>query len=703
MKKTVKKLISLVLVLCILSTCFIFVVGAINDTTNTWTFTYTGSNAKLDSTIVVTRDNLFLPNTVQYKLSGRTFTCTVTDLNMLFFEQSKSAARYATYVRLPAYLTTIQQSTFNSYVNYVKTIEIPGTATTSNDYFKGCSSLVEFIVNENNTNLKAIDGVLYKGTDLQRFPSAKRLDDTTVFNVPDGVKSLTYYAFYSSRYVTDVKIPASVETIKAGAFCNSNITGVHLENGSTYDPSKYVCYCSYDYENPCVNRLNWCLEDEQEGIAASCAAPGHTAGLRCDITGEWLSGEEIPQLSHSFTNYVYDNNKTCSELGTLTAVCNNGCGTEDVIPATDEGYASHKYAYRNDNEVEATCTADGSYDKVKYCENCEKVFDTETVTVPSNGHNYEITEYTAATCTEASSGVKVCGVCGDEQSFTDSAALGHSFTNYVYNDNRTCTQYGTKTARCDREGCDAEDTIVAVDYGFESHDVYEKVENEISGTCIKDGSYDVVEYCNVCKRELSRKTVTVSAPGHSYETTEHYEATCTKAASGVMVCGVCGDVRNFTDGAALGHSFTNYKYNNDATCTNYGTKTAHCDRENCELTDTVVAKDKGLLSHKKSSAVTENKKNATCTADGSYDTVTYCTVCNGELSRKTVVIKATGHADENTDYVCDNCGEKLRSPADDCTHLCHKDGFLGIIWKIARFFMKLFRINPVCECGVAHY
>ncbi len=39
-----------------------------------------------------------------------------------------------------------------------------------------------------------------------------------------------------------------------------------------------------------------------------------------------------------------------------------------------------------------------------------------------------------------------------------------------------------------------------------------------------------------------------------------------------------------------------------------------------------------------------------------------------------------------------------------CTCNCHKeDGFIRFIWSIVRFFWKLFRINPICDCGIAHY
>lgn len=40
---------------------------------------------------------------------------------------------------------------------------------------------------------------------------------------------------------------------------------------------------------------------------------------------------------------------------------------------------------------------------------------------------------------------------------------------------------------------------------------------------------------------------------------------------------------------------------------------------------------------------------------------------------------------------------------DDCSHICHKSGFLGFIWKILCFFFRLLKTNPICDCGIAHY
>ncbi|MCD7770026.1 MAG: LPXTG cell wall anchor domain-containing protein [Oscillospiraceae bacterium] len=78
-------------------------------------------------------------------------------------------------------------------------------------------------------------------------------------------------------------------------------------------------------------------------------------------------------------------------------------------------------------------------------------------------------------------------------------------------------------------------------------------------------------------------------------------------------------------------------------------------------------------SHTSGDAVKENEVAATCTTDGSYDSVVYCTECGMEISRETITVSATGHDTEvqnakdatctedgyTGDEVCIVCGETI--------------------------------------------
>ena len=85
--------------------------------------------------------------------------------------------------------------------------------------------------------------------------------------------------------------------------------------------------------------------------------------------------------------------------------------------------------------------------------------------------------------------------------------------------------------------------------------------------------------------------------------------------------------------------------------------------------------------HTVAEAVSENVADATCTEDGSYESVVYCSVCGEEISRETVTVETTGHTEgdavtenevaatctENGSYdivvYCTVCGEDISRQA----------------------------------------
>ena len=87
---------------------------------------------------------------------------------------------------------------------------------------------------------------------------------------------------------------------------------------------------------------------------------------------------------------------------------------------------------------------------------------------------------------------------------------------------------------------------------------------------------------------------------------------------------------------------------------------------------------------------------ATCTETG-LTGGEHCSVC-GKVLQKQEVVEAKGHNYQNG--ICVDCGDNV---SERCNCQCHKGGIGKLVWKIIRIFYKLFRLKPICKCGVKHY
>jgi len=206
--------------------------------------------------------------------------------------------------------------------------------------------------------------------------------------------------------------------------------------------------------------------------------------------------------------------------------------------------------------------------------------------------------YADATCTTP----KKCRDCGK----IEGSKLGHSFINYVSNEDATCLKDGTETAKCDR----CEETDTRKDEGSKlGHSFINYVSNE-DATCLEDGTETAK--CDRCEKTDTRKNEG-SKLGHSFiNYVSNNDATCLEDGTETAKCDRCEetDTRK-NEGSQLGHSFINYVSNKDATCLEDGTETAKCDR--CEETDT--RRDEGSkLGHSFTNYISDN--NATYDADG---------------------------------------------------------------------------------------
>ena len=216
---------------------------------------------------------------------------------------------------------------------------------------------------------------------------------------------------------------------------------------------------------------------------------------------------------------------------------------------------------------------------------------SKTVTNPTGDFVWDSgTVTTPATCTEK--GVRTYTCTSSSHTKTeDIPALNHSFAGqeYVSDNNATCEQDGTKTAKCVRYGtggCTETDTVTDTDSKL-GH-LFEDYVSNNDATCEQDGT----------------KT-----------------ARCVRYGTGGCMA---TDTVTDTD-SKLGHLFEDYVSNNDATYAHDGTKTAKCVRyDQCGETHTMPDEGSRLIAPPLYRVTAKDGKDIAYTAEqkGSVLTVT---------------------------------------------------------------------------------
>ena len=325
-----------------------------------------------------------------------------------------------------------------------------------------------------------------------------------------------------------------------------------------------------------------------------------------------------------------------------------------------------------ENEVAATCEADGRYDTVVRCTVCNEPQSTVSTVIPALGHDYEGAITTPASC--EADGVTTY-TCKNDSSHTYTEAIpatGHT-----------------------------EGTPV--------------VENEVKNSCLGAGSYDTVIYCSVCGKELSRETTTVDAAGHTEVIDAAVAPSCTNtgltAGSHCSVCNAVIVAQEVVD--ALGHSYSISVVTKAPTCTSEGVNSFPCvtcgecytepipatghtpgnnatctTEQRCKVCNHVIAEK---LGHTEviDAAVAPDCVNTGLT-EGKH-----CSVC-GTVIKAQEVVPATGHKDltytdlkDGNHKVTCSCGEVVTASEahtyDAKTHMC--------VCKAVELFTVTFTVN----------
>ncbi len=337
-------------------------------------------------------------------------------------------------------------------------------------------------------------------------------------------------------------------------------------------------------------------------IEAGCTDPGANI-YSCTVCGD-EKYVEIPAKGHSYGEYTYNEDATCQKNGTKTHAC-EVCGYTESTDDEDHPKTDHRYTVWSAYE---DATLEKNATEISYCDyGCGAFEVREIEDTKLHSHtftNYEIVE--EATCTKNARQQAKCDICGTPSDIielegsalghaedvpvikvpasctTDAVmtvscsrckeflrewtetgtATGHSFTNFVYNNDATTEADGTETAICDN-GCGAEFRRTAPGTKLEGEHVF------INYVYNNDaGCYNGTEtaYCeNGCGTTQTREAAG-TALGHIYSEPEiTVPATCTEDAIGLYTCirepNGCGEkVEAPIPDTATGHTFGEWIY-----------------------------------------------------------------------------------------------------------------------------------------------
>ena len=555
----------------------------------------------------------------------------------------------------------------------------------------------------------------------------------------------TYTATFTNEAFTEQttteEIPALGHT--AGQAVEENRVEATCTQEGHYDEVIYCTVCNKEISRKTKTIAKKAhTEVIDEAVEPTCTEKGKTEGKHCSVCGEILVAQkEIPALGHDWKEATYTWNEdktectaervctrdashketetvkttnsvtkaaTCEEIGerTYTATFTNEAFAQQTT--TEEIKATgHKAGQAvEENRVESTCTEEGHYDEVIYCTVCNKEISRERKTIKAKGHTYS-TEWTIdkeATCEETGEKSHHCAECGERADITTIEALGHDYQ-IKSTTEAVCEKGGTIIYECTRCKATKQETIPATGHRKEIDAAVEPTctekgktegkhcsvcgkvlvaqeeipakghtagqpieENRVESTCTQEGHYDEVIYCTECNTEISRVQKTIEKKEHTYSTewTIDKEATCEETGEKSHHCTECGERTDITTIEALGHDYQ-IKSTTEAVCEKGGTIIYECTRCKTTKEETTPA-----LGHKGGTPVEENRVEATCTENGSYDEVTYCKVCGEKLLKEKKIIPALGHDYEKivvqpteteqgyTLHICKRCKDEYK-------------------------------------------
>ncbi len=617
------------------------------------------------------------------------------------------------------------------------------------DFIDEYTSFKEFIVEDGHDTLFSFDGALYAYAtgNIQGKPLPENTSHIVLLEVPqekteveiyDKTTDILPFAFTGSM-IEKITIPDSVIASSAQFLYCPNLKEINI--GKNIDLSFNQCilplsfYCpvekiNVDNENPYLTsdengvlytkdksvliQFPSVKKAEEYIIPEGVSVINTQAFFSNEVLKSVTISENVQEIKESAFTDMYSLQKI-TFLNPETKIYDRYTIPEYTVIYGYKGSTAEEFAEKyNRTFIEISgCVHSGGTATCEEKAICEKC-----------GEEYgELASHTQATyeekesCTVNGYILTYCAVCGEDLDFELIEAKHLWSEEYTEVTPATCTQEGLEKRTCGR--CTEEETR---EIPKKDHDFEEAWTVDTEASCTEKGSES--RHCKNCEAFTDQREIPEAE--HNYgEWQTVKEATYTEEGRKERICSLCStpetdtipvlttkEYKDEESGIVIEAGKDSYGGNDIKVSVketfdgehylgqSFGKTAAwdisiYIDEEEVQPSTPVYVKipvpedfnEKKITVYHINSLTGEREKVPCEVIDGFV--CFYAT----SFSVYIIVDESTLIEDDITDDdITDNCG-----------HLCHKDGFLGFIWKIINFFSKLFNANPLCECGAAHY
>lgn len=289
----------------------------------------------------------------------------------------------------------------------------------------------------------------------------------------------------------------------------------------------------------------------------------------------------------------------------------------------------------------ATCEKTGLKERFCTDTDCNK---KEIRKIPALGHDLKETVITEPTCGTAGSKEITCSRCDFKDTKEIPATGNHAYGDWVIVNEATCTEEGLRTQTCANCGDVKKEVLPKADHTWNEGEVSKQP------TCTENGERTFA--CTVCGTSKTEVAEDLPAIGHNWSDWEVKDATCTEDGLKTRHCqnDGCKEVESEVI-PATGHTFGEWTVTTPATCETEGQETRTC--ADCNETETRVIK---ALGHEFVDYTYNN--DATCEKDGTE--TAKCTRCDKTDTRVAEGTKLGHELKEEilTNPTCETAGSK---------------------------------------------